>query len=217
MHRRSTKNNNENEMSVLRVLRQLIPGRRLRVHEALRIAELQASHLLDLGGILDAPVVEHLVTTLPRIKVRYADLPTSGMSYWDGSDWIIGLNSTEPATRQRFTLMHEYKHIIDHGHHHLLYGGSTTRRAKERSEFAADHFAACVLMPRELVKRTWADGIRTAHETARHFEVSLRAAEKRLQHLGFLTEVNRFASTGPGTAESQSDTTSQQMPTGCAP
>src|SRR3954447_8257728 len=100
--------------SVLASLRDLIPPRPLQFIEALRIAELQALRLLELTGVSDGPVPTEIVSELPRIEVLHRNIPTSGLSYWDGQRWLIAVNRTEPATRQRFTLFHEFKHIIDH-------------------------------------------------------------------------------------------------------
>lgn len=43
-------------------------------------------------------------------------------SHWNGYEWIISIAEGDSPARQRFTLLHEFKHIIDHGHTHT---GST--------------------------------------------------------------------------------------------
>ncbi|MEI2775216.1 MAG: ImmA/IrrE family metallo-endopeptidase [Tetrasphaera sp.] len=106
------------------------------------------------------------------------------MSYWDGQEWIIALNSREPEARQRFTLLHEYKHIVDHGRTDRLYTGTQKTSADKQAEQAADYFAGCVLMPRVLVKRAWVSGKQTPESLADIFEVSPRAAEVRVAQLG---------------------------------
>jgi hypothetical protein len=149
--------------SVLSSLCGLIPERSLRFSEALRIAELQASRLPELTAVNDGPVPSEVISELPRIRVGTRDLPTSGLSYWDGQVWAICLNRTEPATWRRFTLFHEYKHIIDHGRSHLLYTGAGAHDAVEQAEQAADYFAGCALMPKRLLK--WAWGAQLQHPT----------------------------------------------------
>src|SRR3954464_10524333 len=120
----SNRNTNENR-SVLASLRSLIPIRRVvDYRDALMVAELQAARLLELTGNTETPISSLTIATLPRIRVVRRELPTSGMSYWDGRTWVIALNASEPSTRQRFTLLHEYKHIIDHGAADRLYTGS---------------------------------------------------------------------------------------------
>jgi Zn-dependent peptidase ImmA (M78 family) len=165
--------------SVLASLRDLIPLRPLEFAEALHIAELQALRLLELTGVSDGPVPTEAVSELPRIQIRHREIPTSGLSYWDGQCWIICLNRSEPITRQRFTLFHEYKHIIDHGRTRLLYGDD-----ERRAEQAADYFAGCVLLPRPLLKRAWAGGVQRPSSLAALFDVSERAVAVRLAQVG---------------------------------
>ena len=139
--------------SVLAGLRSLVPHRGLSFGEALRIADLQATRLRELTGATDDTFPEEAIAGLPRIRIVRRRIPTSGVSYWDGQEWIIALNSREPEARQRFTLMHEYKHIVDHGGTDRLYTGTQSTGADKQAEQAADYFAGCVLMPRVLVKR----------------------------------------------------------------
>src|SRR4051794_31454442 len=134
-------NPNHENRSVLASLRAVIPVRRLDFAEAMQIAELQAARLLELTDSTEAPFDSAAITELPRIRVRHEGLPTSGMSYWDGHNWIITLNRSEPTTRQRFTLLHEYKHIVDHGATDRQYTGTDRHSSAEQAEQAADYFA----------------------------------------------------------------------------
>ena len=182
---------NQNEtQGVLASLRRLFPERSLRFSEALRIAEIQAARLIQLTGIEAAPVPTDVVIALPHMSVVPQDLPTSGMTFWDGENWTIWVNRREPATRQRFTVLHEFKHIVDHGAATRLYTGG--RQTPDRqAEMAADYFAGCVLMPRVLLKRAWTTGAQTPTAIARHFNVSERAAEVRLVQTGLLDSRDR--------------------------
>lgn len=175
--------------SVLATLRHLIPDRSLQLYEALRIAELQANRLLELTGNRDQPAGAELVTRLPRIRVEYRRLPTSGLSYWNGQHWVIGINRSEPETRQRFTLLHEFKHIIDHGRTEQLY-----RNNARLAEQAADYFAGCALMPKRLVKRAWGNGIQNPEDLAQTFDVSEPAIRIRLAHLRLTEPQRRYTS-----------------------
>lgn len=181
---------NENR-SILASLRGVIPVRTVEFAEAMQIAELQAARLLELTDSTEGPISSAVITELPRIVVRREPLPTSGMSYWDGRNWIIAINSAEPTTRQRFTLLHEYKHIIDHGATDRLYTGTTRYLGDEQAEQAADYFAGCALMPKRLMKRAWGQGIQRAADLARRFEVSERAIEVRLAQLGLTASQRR--------------------------
>lgn len=184
--------NLEESRSVLSTLRALLPNRRLSFAEALRVAEWQATTLLELLRVDAGPVPSECVTELPRIAVSSrTDLPTSGLSYWDGHVWQIVLNRSEPVTRQRFTLFHEYKHIIDHGASQQLYQSAGGHTAAQRAEQAADFFAGCVLMPRRLVKRAWGDGTQRLTDLAELFEVSPRAMSVRLAQIGLTDPLPR--------------------------
>lgn len=185
--------NYENKWSTLSALRALIPQRQCQFHEALRVAESQAARLLQLMGVDGAPVPSEIVSELPRIEVEYRPIPMSGLSYWNGHDWIIGLNRAEPRTRQRFTLLHEYKHIVDHGRAHLLYPGGKGFTSEKQAEQVADYFAGCVLMPRTLMKRAWANGLQTPEKLARHFDTSERAITVRLAQVGLVDQTDRHA------------------------
>lgn len=187
MHDRNAQSNAGVPRSLLSVLRQLTPVRDLTFTEALRIAELQASRFRELLALSDDALPEDALTGLPRIRVVRRRLPTSGLSYWDGQCWVIGLNIREPEARQRFTLCHEYKHVVDHGRTDRLYRGYRQTSPSEQAEQAADYFAGCLLMPKRLVKRAWGHGVQTPGRLADLFEVSPRAIEVRLAQLG-LTE-----------------------------
>lgn len=176
----------------LTALRALIPDRAVSLAEAMRVAEQQAGRLLRRFGVSDWPVPDDIMQRLPRIAVDYVwRSPSSGCSFWDSRSrsWIVELNATEPATRQRFTMWHEYKHIVDHGHAGLLYGHGP--EASTPAELAADYFAGCLLVPRTLLKRAWGRGLQTSRELAAAFDVSARAIEVRLAQIGLLDSFDR--------------------------
>ena len=183
--------------SVLATLRQLVPKRELRRSEALRIAELQAARFRAVTGSETGPLEESVVAALPRIRIERRSLPTSGLSYWNGEAWVITLNDSEPAARQRFTLMHEYKHIVDHGATDRLYVATATRPANEQAEQAADYFAGCVLMPKLLMKRAWGEGTQSLTALGQLFAVSPRAIEVRLAQIGITDPTTRCAPPRP--------------------
>ncbi|RBY76896.1 ImmA/IrrE family metallo-endopeptidase [Blastococcus sp. TF02-09] len=188
---------NENR-SVLASLRAVIPIRPLEPSEALQVAELQAARLLELTNNTEAPLDWTVIAGLPRLRIRRESLPTSGMSFWDGHNWVIVLNRDEPRTRQRFTLLHEYKHIVDHGATDRLYVGTGRHQASDQAEQAADYFAGCALMPKRLVKRAWGQGLQQSAALAWRFGVSERAIEVRLAQLGLVEPRPRC--TPPSTA-----------------
>lgn len=178
--------------SALAYLRLLAPRRRLTFAETLRIAELQANRLLDWYQIDDPAVPTDVVACLPQIAVDYdLDMPVSGSSYWNGTAWIITLNASEPLLRRRFTLMHEFKHIVDHTTRQYLYGPPFDLAARGRAERAADYFAACLLMPKRWIKRAWATRTQSVSELANIFGVSPRAMRFRLNQLALADSPDR--------------------------
>jgi Zn-dependent peptidase ImmA (M78 family) len=123
----------------------------------------------------------------------------SGASDWDHGRrrWVITINGGQQATRQRFTLFHEYKHILDHGRPRML-DAEQRRYGRPASECIADYFAGCALMPRTLLKRAWAGGIQRLPDLAALFDVSERAIEVRLSQLNLSGSTSRCLAR-PGT------------------
>jgi hypothetical protein len=120
---------------IIASVRALMPHRALETHEAKSIAERQAQRLTVLleltGPVLDLDAV----AGLPRLCVRFkAGLPVSGFSEWSRSRWVIALNEDDHPTRQRFTLAHELKHILDNPFIDVLYPGRTGEPSDERAE-----------------------------------------------------------------------------------
>ena len=185
-----TTSTSTNNQGTLALLRGLVPNRAVTERETLQIAELQAARLrryLDIDG----PAFPSEALDLPRIRVDFdADLPSSGMAFWSGSSWVIVLNPTESRTRQRFTLLHEFKHIVDHTTKDRLYGVDS-RQDAPAAERAADYFAACVLMPKMYVKRHWGRGPRSVTSIAQLFKVSPAAMRYRLDQLGLVDKPKR--------------------------
>lgn len=178
--------------SVISTLRNIAPPRPLRLAEALRVAELQASRLLEACEITEAPIPESVISTLPRVQVeRLTPIPVSGSAHWARGRWVIVLNAAEPLVRQRFSLAHEAKHVLDAPAMSYLYPAIRGMTSHDISERVADHFAACLLMPRPWVKRAWTTGTQDVRSLARHFHVSQMAMQIRLQTLGLIEPPSR--------------------------
>lgn len=196
----------DSEPSVLASLRAQIPQRPVSFTEALRIAEQQAARLLARFGIRQWPVPETILLELPHLKVeQHHGVPARGCHFWDSDrrTWFIHINGSEPAVRQRFTLLQEYKHIVDHGRYALLYGDGPGGCA--RAKQAAELFAGSVLVPRPLLKRAWGDGMRQVAELADAFDVSPRAITMRLEQVGLTSPTLRCGrASGKSSASSRS-------------
>jgi len=170
---------------VIGAVRALLPRRSLLDHEARSVAERQAQRLtslLDLAG----PIVDlEAIAALPRLDVRLkAGLPVSGFSEWSRSRWVVAINDDDHWTRQRFTLAHELKHVLDNPYIDVLYPGLDGKPSAKRAEAVCDYFAACLLMPRPAVKLAWVQGHQRVDDLAAHFGVSGAAMGIRLAQLG---------------------------------
>ena len=183
----------ERRLSPLTQLRRIMPMRPLRFDEAKRVAELQAARLLQVGAMTVGRVGEELITELPRLDVCYRHgLVGSGVTTWERGAWRIAINADEPAVRQRFTLAHELKHVLDASHEDAIYGHLPIGPARQRHiEAICDHFAACLLMPRPQVKRLWGQGRQDLGVLAAYFDVSHQAMLIRLQNLGLVDRLPR--------------------------
>lgn len=182
--------------SVVASLRALMPPRPLSFTEACRIAEFQAQRLLKLSGSTSAPVSEDIISDLPRIDVqRMGNLIGSGATAWSRGQWRVRLNAAEPLTRQRFTLAHELKHILDAANEDVTYRDLPPGPARQRFiEAVCDHFAASLLMPRAWLKTAWCEGSQDLSALAWGFQVSQQAMLIRLQYIGLVDPLPRCTS-----------------------
>ena len=99
--------------------------------------------------------------------------------------WVIALNRNEPTVRQRFSLAHELKHVLDAPFGDVLYPGWWGLNSEDRAEQVANHFAACLLMPKAWVRRAYFNRRLTSlPRIAAYFEVSQAAMRYRLESLG---------------------------------
>jgi hypothetical protein len=151
---------------------------------------------LVLSGATEPPFPEAAISGLPRVQVeRIFPAPSAGATAWSHGRWLIVLNGADPRGRQRFTLGHEFKHVLDNPFIEILYPETAQMTSQERAERICDYFAACLLMPRIWVKRAWITGSQNPRMLARSFDVSLQAMRVRLEQIG-LTESEPRCLTG---------------------
>jgi predicted transcriptional regulator len=178
--------------NIITKLRDCVPIRPLRYSEALRIAELQAQKFLAMSGITMPPVPERAISELPRVHVtRLSPFPASGATHWTEGRWLIALNGAEPNTRQRFSLAHEFKHIIDHRFVDVIYANFPLREREAMIEQICDFFAGCLLMPRTWVKTAYCSGNQHLPTLAKTFGVSQAAMNVRLNQIGLVEPTSR--------------------------
>lgn len=171
--------------SVVAELRALCPRRPLAPWEARSVAERQAGRLLRLTGVTEAPFPEQAIEYLPRVEVHYRRSErVSGATKWTGGRWAILVNRNHTWGRQRFSLCHEFAHIIAQPLAATIYRDGY-RSAYYQAERAADAFAAALLMPKPWLKRAfYNEHIRDEYALARRFQVSVASMRWRIDELG---------------------------------
>lgn len=182
------------DVDVVPALRAMVPARAISWSEAHLLAERQASALLDMLHVAEPPVPQFVISSLPGIVVDWRkDWPTSGMSVKGAQNWHIVLRASEPRQRQRFTLAHEFKHILDDLVIEKLSKHLLPEERHERAERLCNYFAACLLMPRPWIEHDFGWGLQKVRPLARRYYVSQEAMTTRLSELG-LTHMTSLSS-----------------------
>lgn len=170
---------------VIAQLRDLVPIRPLTRIEALTVADRQALALITTSHITSPPVPISIVAHLPKIDIGISPLiGHSGASAWERGRWRILLNGYETPRRQRATVFHEFKHILDHPFVDHIYGGIDTHERDDWIEAVCDYFAGAVLVPTPWLKQAWAHGNRRISTLAQQFDVDPATIHTRLHQLG---------------------------------
>jgi Zn-dependent peptidase ImmA (M78 family) len=171
--------------------------------------EQEADRVRLAAGALDLPVDVELVARHLSIPVLYEPFQgekndISGILYRDADRTVIGVNSANTWTRQRFTIAHEIGHYLLHkgqrGLHvdrtvYLQFRDERSATAVDRDEIQANAFAAELLMPRSALTsdllRAHAERSNTEDEfidqLAKTFGVSRQAMNYRLVNVGILS------------------------------
>jgi hypothetical protein len=174
-------------------LRALAPGRSLSYGESLALARLQAQSLREWAKAQRPDM--NLVWLLNQRAVPVSLVAShqlgeeSGMTTNAVSGRLeVYLNAAESKQRQRFSLLHEFKHVLDFPDAERLHrrlGNGNRQIQTDQIELICNEFAAHVLMPRRMVVSAW-------HKThnlpllADLFNVSAEAMSTRLTKLGLL-------------------------------
>lgn len=192
-------------LDLLARLRAIVPRRPLFGSSAYRTAEAQAHAVRRHLGITSAQIPTEALEALPFLTVTYREgFPTSGMATRIKEGWIIVIRADEPQVRQRFSLAHELKHLLDDPYMGAndgpladgLYPATRTATAHERTERICDAFAAALLMPRTHIQRDWLSGRTDIADLARRYGVSRAAMDIRLRQLRFIQDTPRCAPPG---------------------
>lgn len=165
----------------------------------------QATKVLAEYRIQTVPVPVDEIAVALGAKVSYEPFDEkdeiSGVLYRTDDRVVIGINSTHPKTRQRFSIAHEIGHLVMHKG--ALFVDKTVRinrdanssKAVDQKEIQANQFAAELLMPESLVleevnkrlkKKSKLSELVLIDDLAAVFGVSAQSMEFRLINLGIL-------------------------------
>jgi hypothetical protein len=177
-------------------LRKLAPPRPLTYGESLQLARLQAFRLRQWAGAGDELNL-NLLWLIRQRAVPVSFVPSYRLGEESGltTDHFGGrlqmfINRGEPHVRQRFSLLHELKHVLDFPDAtrlHARLGSGNPKVRDNMIEWVANEFAGHVLMPTRLVKRLWF-GTQNVELMASLFNVSPEAMSTRLSVLGLIGE-----------------------------
>ena len=153
-----------------------------------QLVERLAKKFVKMGGIHSPPLPIELISLADEqhlVEARLVPLRVYHGATWFLEDrWIIQLKADDAPTAKRFTLFHEAFHILVCCRATPMF---KTRGIKEGffNELLAEHFAYCILMPKEWVKEKWAE-VKDLGRMAKIFGVSKLAIRLRLKHLGLI-------------------------------
>jgi hypothetical protein len=176
-------------------LRSLAPKRSLTYGESLQLGRMQAVRYrrwadatepaINLIGLVKQRLIP--VNLVPSYRLN----GESGMTTDAIGDKLqMFINQNEPDVRQRFSLLHEFKHVLDFeaaDQLHAQLGRGNKKLHDDMIEWIANEFAAHVLMPTPLVKRVWFTS-QDLTLAAGLFNVSVEAMATRLERLGLTGE-----------------------------
>src|SRR5206468_2014246 len=94
---------------------------------------------------------------LPRIEViRRPGMPVPGSAHWADGRWIIRVADEDHPRRRRYTIAHEFKHVLDHPLRQVIYRGLPQYNHEAWIERIAE--------ARRLSAHAQTDGVRGLHQ-----------------------------------------------------
>lgn len=120
-----------------------------------------ADEVINRYGIIDFPVEPTIIARKLNIPIKEVTFKkhkgylVSGGIIKENDELIIYVNSQESMERKRFTIAHELGHyFLNHMDNKGQYVDLHRELTYDKSvdEVAADEFAACLLMPEEIIK-----------------------------------------------------------------
>ncbi len=147
----------------------------------------QATRLLDSAGVSHEPVsLRDVVSALNLELVGKTREPFTSEAALEplGDGRASVLNGAGDSGRRRFTIAHEIGHFVLHPERCRPERGGAVNEAERMEEREADAFAAELLMPEHLVREAVREQGLDVARLADRFEVSRKAMQARLRHLG---------------------------------
>jgi IrrE N-terminal-like domain len=171
-------------------LRALAPYETISHADAHTVAEQQATLLLRLTRVDSPPVPLAIITRLPGLDFDWREgWPLSGTAIRARPHhWQIVIAADEPHIRKRFSVAHEFKHVLDDPVIDRWHGHLAAKHRHLKAERLCNYFAACLLMPKTWLENDLQRGRQNAWKLAERYDVSLRAMRTRLFELGLATQ-----------------------------
>jgi len=134
--------------------------------------------------------IEAIIKTNPDIRIKRVDMPSEesgSLKKCNDGTWELSVNNLHHINRQRFTLAHEYGHYCLHKDKQSVFTDEIFfRNANNDSmEYAANEFAAKILMPESDFRSLILTGTTSIRELALIFKVSASAIKIRAKQLGY--------------------------------
>ncbi len=167
-------------------------------------AEYRASNVLQSCGIQASPVPVERIAVQLGLSLEHVHLgdDVSGLLVVQDGRGVIGVNSSQSITRQRFTIAHEIGHFLLHPTampvfidksflkpYFTAFRNTTSSTGEDRLEREANSFAAALLMPATLIQQAVSElpadlpDEEEVEQLARRFKVSRQAMSFRLARL----------------------------------
>jgi hypothetical protein len=153
-----------------------------------QLVERLAGMCLKMGSVRCPPVPTGVVRLFDQqhsVELRQLPLKAYHGAIWYQQDgWVIQVKDSDAAPTMRFTVFHEAFHIFAHCRTTPVFR-KRGRILGSFNELLADHFALCMLMPREWIRQKWAE-VRDLDRMAEIFAVPKSAMCIRLRQLGLI-------------------------------
>lgn len=174
-----------------------VKGRRIvtDVQEPTLLGDIESiiRNALENGHITGNVINIEAIVKSNDIAIKKEDLPVAISGYLKkiGGIWTIGINKNHHDRRQRYTLAHEFAHYCLHKSDKESDKGFFEDTVFYRDEnltsieYAANTFAANLLMPEDMVRELIKTGITTIKELSEKFNVSTLAMKNRVKSLGY--------------------------------